>query len=80
MLDLSSSLSSIFLLNSLLESVRRPDKMATDTTMPKGKYTESQTFSLHCIYADYGELGKPSLHHPELRELTKILSYIVSTL
>ena len=38
--------------------------MATDTTMPKGKYTESLTFSTpNCIYADYGKLGKPSLQH-----------------
>ena len=37
--------------------------MATDTTIPKGKYTESLTFStLNCIYADYGKLGKLSLH------------------
>src|SRR3984957_21151835 len=42
--------------------VRRPDKTATDTTMPKGKYTESLTFSTpNCIYANYGKLGKPSL-------------------
>ena len=39
--------------------------MATDTTTLKGKYTESLTFStLNCIYADYGKLGKPSLHPP----------------
>ena len=31
--------------------------------MLKGKYTESLTFSTpNCIYADYGKLGKPSLH------------------
>jgi hypothetical protein len=42
--------------------VRRPDKTATSTTMPKGKYTESLTFSTpNCIYANYGKLGKPSL-------------------
>ena len=42
--------------------VRRPDKMATSTTTPKGKYTESLTFSTsNCIYANYGKLGKPSL-------------------
>ena len=40
-----------------------PDKMAASTTMPKGKYTESLTFgSPNCIYANYGKLGKPSLH------------------
>ena len=45
-------------------SVRRPDKTATDTTTPKGKYTENLTFSTpNCIYADYGKLGKPSLHN-----------------
>jgi len=38
--------------------VRRPDKMATSTTTPKGKYTESLTFSIqNCIYANYGKLG-----------------------
>jgi hypothetical protein len=38
--------------------------MAASTTMPKGKYTESLTFSTpNCIYANYGKLGKPSLHH-----------------
>jgi len=37
--------------------------MAASTTMPKGKYTESLTFStLNCIYANYGKLGKQSLH------------------
>ena len=37
--------------------------MATDTTTLKGKYTESLIFSTpNCIYADYGKLGKPSLH------------------
>ena len=37
--------------------------MATSTTMPKGKYTESLTFSTpNGIYANYGKLGKPSLH------------------
>ena len=42
--------------------VRGSDKMATDTTTLKGKYTESLTFSTpNCIYADYGKLGKPSL-------------------
>ena len=36
--------------------------MATDTITPKGKYTESLTFSTpDCIYADYGKLGKSSL-------------------
>ena len=36
--------------------------MATSTTTPKGKYTESLTFSTpNCIYANYGKLGKPSL-------------------
>ena len=48
-------------LNTLL-CVRGPDKMAASTTMPKGKYTESLTFStLNCIYANYGKLGKPRL-------------------
>ena len=43
--------------------VRGPDKMAASTTTPKGKYTESLTFSTpNCIYANYGKLGKPSLH------------------
>jgi len=43
-------------------SVRRPDKTATSTATPKGKYTESLTFSTpNCIYANYGKLGKPSL-------------------
>ena len=37
--------------------------MATDTTTPKGKYTESLTFSTpNCIYADCGKLDKPSLY------------------
>jgi len=37
--------------------------MAAGTTMPKGKYTASLTFSTpNCIYANYGKLGKPSLH------------------
>src|SRR5882724_7876045 len=54
--------------------VRRPDKTATSTTTPKGKYTESLTFSTpNCIYADYGKLGKPSLqplaHPEELRQV-----------
>src|ERR1700683_1458342 len=45
--------------------VRGPDKMATSTTTPKGKCTESLTFSTpNCICADYGKLGKPSLHQP----------------
>ena len=40
------------------------DKTATDTTTLKGKYTESLTFSTpNYIYADYGKLGKPSLHY-----------------
>ena len=31
-------------------AVRRPDKTATDTTTPKGRYTESLTFSTpNCI-------------------------------
>ena len=43
-------------------NVRGPDKTATSTTMPKGKYTESLTFSNpNCIYANYEKLGKPSL-------------------
>ena len=43
----------------IYSSVRRPDKTATDTTTPKGKYTESLTFSTpNCIYANYGKLGK----------------------
>jgi len=43
--------------------VRGPDKTAASTTMPKGKYTENLTFSTpNCIYANYGKLGKPSLH------------------
>ena len=43
-------------------SVRGPDKTATSTTTPKGKYTESLTFSTpNCIYANYGKLGKPCL-------------------
>ena len=29
----------------IIVDVRRPDKMATSTTTPKGKYTESLTFS-----------------------------------
>src|ERR1700677_1196550 len=42
--------------------VRGPDKTATSTTMPKGKYAESLTFSTpNGIYANYGKLGKPSL-------------------
>src|ERR1700729_1373473 len=42
--------------------VRRPDKTAASTATPKGKYTESLTFSTpNCIYANYGKLGKPSL-------------------
>ena len=52
----------------MLLFVRRPDKTATDTTTPKGKYTESLTFSTpNCIYANYGKLGKPSLHPHTLR-------------
>ena len=36
--------------------------MATNTTVPKDKYTESLTFSpQNCIYADDGKLGKPNL-------------------
>jgi hypothetical protein len=36
--------------------------MATSTTTPKGKYTESLTFSTpNCIYANYVKLGKSSL-------------------
>ena len=36
--------------------------MAASTTTPKGKYTESLTFStLNCIYANYGKLAKPRL-------------------
>ena len=47
----------------LLPPVRRPDRTAADTTTPKGKYTESLAFNTpNCIYADYGKLGKPSLH------------------
>ena len=46
-------------------AVRGPDKTAASTTTPKGKYTESLTFSTpNCIYANYGKLGKPSLHVP----------------
>ena len=38
-------------------------KSAASTTTLKGKYTESLTFSTaKCIYANYGKLGKPSLH------------------
>ena len=45
--------------------------MATDTTTLKGKYTESLTFSTpNCIYADYGKLGKPSLHPHTLQNRT----------
>jgi hypothetical protein len=44
------------------QDVRRPDKTATSTTKPKGKYTKSLTFSTpNCICANYGKLGKPSL-------------------
>ena len=43
--------------------VRGSDKTATDTTILKGKYTDSLTSSTpNCIYADYGKLGRPSLH------------------
>ena len=53
----------------MYQSVRRSDKTATDTTTPKGKYTESLTFSTpNCIYANYGKLGKPSLHYPKIVE------------
>ena len=46
----------------LHDSVRRLDKTATSTTTPKGKYTESLTFSTpNCICANYGKLVKPSL-------------------
>ena len=39
--------------------------MAASTTTPKGKYTESQTFSTpNCIYANYGKLSNPGLHMP----------------
>ena len=53
--------------------VRGSDKTATDTTTLKGKYTESLTFSTpNCIYADYGKLGKPSLHLAVLSLITQV--------
>ena len=72
----------------LADTVRRPDKMATNTTMPKGKYIESLTFStLNCIYANYGKLGKPSLQSAlffEIGELTDsnlfVIYYIITTI
>ena len=50
------------------QDVRGSDKTGTDTTTLKGKYTESLTFSTpNCIYADYGKLGKPTLHRTILQ-------------
>src|ERR1700677_3521524 len=47
------------------QTTMAPDKTAASTTMPKGKYTESLTFSTpNGIYANYGKLGMPSSQLP----------------
>jgi len=44
-------------------TVRLTRQIGHKYSYAKGKYTESLTFSTpNCIYADYGKLGKPSLH------------------
>jgi hypothetical protein len=52
-------------------TVRLTRQIGHKYSYAKGKYTESLTFSTpNCIYADYGKLGKPSLHPHTLQNRT----------